>query len=95
MYGLVRGDSIEVELIAQPEERGFLRRLGEALRIVPRGSATRVRWPDTRNDDRAVVSRSVALRNATLSPGWYTISLSVRVNGGAALTASQRLEVRR
>ncbi len=93
LYGLSRDDKVDVELSAQPEERGFLRRIGEALRLVSKERAARLQWPETATDDNAVVPRSIALNHSALRPGWYTLRLSVVVNSAPALVASRRIEI--
>jgi hypothetical protein len=93
-YGLSREDVVEVEVGAIPDRRGFFDRIGQALRLVERSGSMAVRWTEGGSPSRSLVARVVQLNLSNLRDGWYTLRLSVRVNGGVPLTAIRRMEIK-
>ena len=94
-YGLREGDEVSVALAAIPDERGFMSRLGQALRLVKRPAQVSLSWRETRNRNADMATRSVQLDLATLAPGRYTLRLSASINGGAEMVREKRVEVTR
>ena len=94
VYGLQRDDRVAAELSVEPEQTGFLRRVGEALRLVGRREVAQINWEEKAVSD-GKSSRSLTLNNRALKPGWYTLRLSISVNGETPLATERRIEVRK
>jgi hypothetical protein len=92
-YGVRRGDAVDFGLTAVADSRGFLRRVGEALRLVRKPAETRLEWPESADPASATLSRAVKLDIGSLAPGWYTLRISVSVNGGPPMERERRIEI--
>lgn len=92
MYGVDRDDDIEITLRVTPHESGFLRRLGESLRLVGRRAAVGVEWQDQvgRTD---IVSRTLQVDLGSLSRGTYTLEVQARDGAGATVVARRDIEI--
>lgn len=93
-YGAEAGDELEVTLAARSEDRGLLRRLGEALRIVGPDEPLRIGWRvEGRRDE--VEGRRLRVDLSGLEPGPYVLELQVRRGEEEPATSRRHLEVAR
>ena len=88
---------VQVQLSAAREDRGLLRRAGEALRILSRPSPTSMRWeeevPEGEGTRESPHLRRVVMDLSGLDPGTYQLTLEVTPLDGAPLTSTREVEV--
>lgn len=86
VYGLRAGQPVEFELTARRRDRGLLRRLGEAVRVVSPHAQVSIRWSAAPDDGEGPFARTLHLDLGRLDPGLYDMELSARTaEGGHAL----------
>ncbi|TVR67120.1 MAG: hypothetical protein EA422_00735, partial [Gemmatimonadales bacterium] len=70
-------EEIDLSLSATPDSRGFLRRLGQALRILDRPSTMAFTWREAPGEE-AMAGRALRLDLSRLEPGRYTFQVNAR-----------------
>ncbi|MBI4521448.1 MAG: hypothetical protein HY701_11465 [Gemmatimonadetes bacterium] len=92
MYGLEQDDAIELSLTTAPR-RGLLANLAAAIGIAGRESV-RTTWQDaTEGDELDIVGRTLRIDLSRLSPGDYTLELTVRTGNGETAVASREIQI--
>jgi hypothetical protein len=96
VYGVRAGDRITYEIAAaNREERGFIRKIGEALRLVAPGGPLQVSWEEITRADAGIHPTAVALDLSRLRPGVHAILLRVSINSTTTLVVERRVEILR
>ena len=93
VYNVSPGDGpLGFRIRIREESPGFLRRMGEWLRLVTPRRPTEVSWQEE-EDDGQIAFRTVDLDLSDLSPGTYELELSMDLPGRDAAEVSRTLEV--
>jgi hypothetical protein len=82
MYGVEGVDELEFAVTVRREDAGFLRRLGQALRLVGSRGGLSVRWEEEGRGEGEVAGRTLRLDLSGLEPGDYLLELEVRAGDG-------------
>jgi len=72
-----------------PEETGWLRRMGEAIGVLPRRYPLRIQWEEETSGERGPFARSVRVRIPDLPAGRYRIELVARMPEGDPIEVSR------
>lgn len=92
-YGVGPGDELQVSVAARPVDRGFFRRLGQALRILGDQDVMRFTWQESGQRD-GIEGRTLRVDLSELEPGRYVVELRVGRPGEDPAVARRHLEVR-
>ena len=93
MYGLQIAEAARVTIGVNPAEEGFVRRLGEFLRLVEPTTPVDLSFQDRGPDRLGTVFRAVRLNLPELEPGAYTITVEIELPGREPIATSRTLEV--
>jgi hypothetical protein len=89
MYGVEGADELEFSVTVRREDTGFLRRLGQALRIVGSRGDISLRWEEEGRGEVEVAGRTLRLDLSGLEPGDYLLELQVRAGDGREATMTR------
>ncbi len=92
VYGVARGHDVDLSVAVVPEDRGIFRRLGEALRVLPRNASMEFTWREAPGEE-AIAGRALRLDLSKLSPGRYTFRVSALGTGGTEVIATRSMEI--
>ena len=90
-YGLAANEPIETAVAVTPLSTGLLRRIGGWVGLAKHPQAS-LAWSEGAHPERGIVGRAVAVDVASLDPGRYRVSVTVRARG-RNVTTSRELEI--
>ncbi len=93
LYGLRLGESATVRIGVNPARAGFVRRLGEFLRVLGPDEPVVMTFQDTGPDVLGTVFRAVELNLPDLEPGDYTLTVEVELPGREPMTVDSPISI--
>ena len=93
LYGLAIGESASVRIGVDQGGQGFIRRLGQFLRVLEPESPVVMTYEDAGPDVLGTVFRAVQLNFPDLEPGEYTLTVEIELSGREPMVVARPIVI--
>ena len=93
LYGLAIGESASVRIGVDRGGQGFIRRLGQFLRVLEPESPVVMTYEDAGPDVLGTVFRAVQLNFPDLEPGEYTLTVEIELSGREPMVVARPIVI--
>jgi hypothetical protein len=93
-YGVrPKGEQVDVAVLVEPAERGWVRRAFDRLRFKSKARSVSVRWRDVTKPENGVAPRSLTVDLSPLDPGRYRVRVVLTSAPQTPIVAERYIEI--